>query len=352
LAITDKHELLLNKLRNRTTPVFIIILFSFAVSTIRVYLVPQFSLFVHFLLFLGQISVLTGIWYLIRWLNRILDKRLPFDEGPLKRMGIQVALTLLLVAPVFVLIGFLAAPYVPLFVTPQFVGITMALFVVIIFLFNFAFYSFYFFSNWQSSIEEKSQLQIKAAELEKEKFTLQYHQLKNQVNPHYLFNSLSSLDGLIQTNPDLASRFVRHMSKVYRYTLQHKENEVVSLEEESEFIRHYKELLQIRYEKGIVIEEQLSAAAKEKGIVMVTLQMLIDNAVKHNSIQPEKPLRIVIRDEDDYLLVQNNVQLRRQIETSNGQGLAQLVQLYGYLSEKPVMIKNQASFFTVQIPLL
>lgn len=352
MVVQDKHEQLVQKLHTRTTPIFIIVLFSAAVSVVRVFLIPEFSLFTHFLLFLLQISILTGIWYIINWLNKVLDQRVPFDKGPLKRMGLQVALTILIVAPVFMVIAIIARPYVPRFVTPQFAGIAIALFLVIIFLFNFAFYSFYFFRNWQNSVVEKSQLQVQKAELEKEKFNLQYHQLKNQVNPHYLFNSLSSLDGLIQTNPALASQFVRHMSKVYRYTLQHKENEVVSLEEELEFIRNYKKLLQIRYEKGLVIEEQITEEANERGIVMVTLQLLIDNAVKHNMVQGSSPLRVTIKDEGDYLLVQNNIQLRKQMETSNAQGLKQLTQLYSYLSQKPVVIESNFNQFTIKIPLL
>jgi two-component system, LytTR family, sensor kinase len=160
------------------------------------------------------------------------------------------------------------------------------------------------------------------------------------------------LDGLIQTDPALASEFVRHMAKVYRYVLQHKENEIVSLEEELEFIAHYFELLQVRYKEGFGIHYNISEAAKEKGIVMVTLQMLIDNAVKHNMVQEGTPLKIVVWDEGDYLLVHNNKQLRKQMETSNKHGLEQLRQLYSYLSDKPVIIEETEEYFTVKIPLL
>jgi LytS/YehU family sensor histidine kinase len=258
----------------------------------------------------------------------------------------------MVVAPVWALVAEIIKPYLPPFITRQFVAIIIVLFVVIIFMFNFAFFSFHFFTNWQKSVLEKSELQVMAAELEKEKFNLQYRQLKNQVNPHYLFNTLSSLDGLIQTNPELASEFVRHMSKVYRYTLEHKENAVVSLREELNFIEHYKRLLQIRYENGLIICEDIPAPAKEKGIVMVTLQLLIDNAIKHNVVHPGQPLRITIANEDDYLVVQNNLQLRRQIETSNQQGLKQLRQLYQYLSEKQIKISQYDHQFTIKIPLL
>jgi LytS/YehU family sensor histidine kinase len=193
---------------------------------------------------------------------------------------------------------------------------------------------------------------VQAARLEKEKFDLQYHQLRNQVNPHYLFNTLTSLDGLIHTNPELASEFVRHMAKVYRYVLQHKESEVVCLYEELEFIQHYIELLHIRYADGLKIRHNISDAASDKGIVMVTLQLLIDNAIKHNIVQANEPLHIDITDDGDYLLMKNNKQLRKQIETSNGQGILHLQQLYAYLTDKQIQIDNNETSYTIKIPLL
>jgi two-component system, LytTR family, sensor kinase len=234
----------------------------------------------------------------------------------------------------------------------QFLAIMIVLFVLMIFLFNFSFYAGYFFKNWQKSLEEKGKLELEAVELEKEKSKLQYHQLRNQVNPHYLFNMLSSLDGLIQTQPELASEFVRHMAKVYRYVLQHKENEVVNLQEELEFLEHYIQLLKVRYKESLAIHCNISEPSKECGIVMVTLQMLIDNAIKHNVLQTLLPLKIVIWDEAGYLCIHNNKQLRKQIETSNNEGLKQLKQLYSFLTDKQIIIENTEDHFTVKIPLL
>jgi sensor histidine kinase YesM len=306
----------------------------------------------HFLLFLLQVGMLTIIWLLIKSLNNFLDKRIPFDRGAITRVVLQIALTLLIVAPIFIGIFILMHKQLPAFVNREFIGIAVALFVVVIFLFNFVFYAFYFFSNWQGSIEDKAKLEVQAAELEKEKFNLQYHQLRNQVNPHYLFNTLTSLDGLIHTNPELASEFVRHMAKVYRYVLQHKESEVVNVDEELEFIQHYIRLQHIRYGDGLKITHTISDAAKDKGIVMVTLQMLIDNAIKHNIVQVNEPLHIHITDELGYLVVHNNKQLRRQIETSNGKGILQLQQLYTYLTEEQVIIENTDKDYSIKIPLL
>jgi len=127
---------------------------------------------------------------------------------------------------------------------------------------------------------------------------------------------------------------------------------VVSLETELNFIQHYISLLEIRYQGAILIKLNISAAAKEKGIVMVTLQMLIDNAIKHNSIQSGMPLKVEIWDDGDQLHIHNNKQLRKQIETSEKQGLKQLQELYSFLTGRPVEISDHTGNFEINLPLL
>ena len=339
-------------LQKRFTPYFLITLFAGCTALLRVFLIEEWEWYQLVLSFLAQTAWLIGIWQLIKWLNGVLERNMSFGRGPIARMFIQSMLTLIILSPVVITIVIYARPYMPSYINKQFIAITSMLFVIIIFLFNFTFYAGYFYTNWQASVEEKAQLEIQAAELERETFNLQYHQLKNQVNPHYLFNMLTSLDGLIHTNPDLASEFVRHMSKVYRYVLQHKENEVVSMDEELDFISHYIELLQVRYGTGLSIHQNISNHGREKGIVMITLQMLIDNAIKHNIVQASLPLQITIWDENGYLNIHNNKQLKKQIETSNGQGIAQLQQLYSYLTHKKIYIEETDEHYTIKIPLL
>ncbi|HKZ68246.1 MAG TPA: histidine kinase, partial [Chitinophagaceae bacterium] len=254
--------------------------------------------------------------------------------------------------PVMIGIAVVGRPYAPSFINNKFITLIIILILVITVLLNFVLSAFYFFSQWQKSVQEKAELQVQTAEMEKERSILQYHHLKNQVNPHFLFNTFSSLDGLIQTDPELASDFVRHLSKVYRYVLEHKENEVVSVQTEVDFIQHYISLLTIRYKDVLKIKLDISPAGLEKGIVMVTLQMLIDNAIKHNSLDTENPLQIRIWDEDGYLHIHNNKQLRRQIETSNKHGLQQLKELYSYLTKQKVIIKETAETFEINLPLL
>lgn len=341
----------LQKLQLRYGPYFMIVAFASITAILRLYLMPEWGWW-HLPLLLYQILVFTGFWHLINYINRKLNPVYPFERGPLKRMMLQNFITLLVLAPLVAVGLYFSRDYIPDFVNRQFMATMLLVFVLVILMFNFAFYSFHFFANWQVTIEDKAKLEVQAAELEKEKSEMQYYQLKNQVNPHYLFNMLTSLDGLVHTNPDLASEFIRHMSKVYRYVLQHKENEVVSMDEELEFISHYIELLQIRYKDGLSININLSADARDKGIAMVTLQMLIDNAIKHNIVQAATPLHITISDEGQYLVVSNNKQVRRQIETSNRHGLEHLRKLYSFLTSLPVIVEDTPEYYTIKIPLL
>ncbi len=347
----NRQQKKIDLVQYRITPYFLIVLFSFAIMWVRIFML-DWAWWQHLLSFFSQSAALIMIWHLIRWLNDRLERVIPFENGPLQRVFIQVMIVLFLLSPIIALLFTYARPYMPSFVNKQVIALLIMMFVVVIILFNFSFYAGYFFKNWQQSVEERARLEVQAAGLEREKMNLQYHQLRNQVNPHYLFNTLSSLDGLIQTHPELASEFVRHMSKVYRYVLQHHESEVVSVDEELEFIHHYLELLKVRYQRGLSVQCSVSKPASEKGIVMVTLQMLIDNAIKHNITQPDQPLNIVIRDEGEYMVVHNNKQLRRQIETSNGQGLAQLQQLYTFLTDRPLMVEEGPEYFRIKLPLI
>jgi two-component system, LytTR family, sensor kinase len=349
---TQNQQRKIELVQFRITPYFLIALFSFAIMCVRIFMLPNWKWWMHVTSFFTQTVFMILIWRFIRWLNGQLERVIPFEKGPAQRMFIQVMIVLLLLSPFVIGSVTFARPYLPSFVNKQVIALLIMMFVVMIVLLNFSFYAGYFFKNWQQSVVEKAGLEVQAARLEQEKFHLQYHQLRNQVNPHYLFNTLSSLDSLIQTNPDLASEFVRHMAKVYRYVLQHKENEVVSLNEEMEFIGHYLHLLHTRYQEGLRVECHISEAARERGVVMVTLQLLLDNAIKHNIVQPESPLQVSISDEHHYLVVRNNKQLRKQIETSNGHGLAQLRQLYSFLSDRAVVIEDTDVAFTVKIPLL
>ena len=181
---------------------------------------------------------------------------------------------------------------------------------------------------------------------------MQFDNLKNQLNPHFLFNALTSLHSLIPENQALAQQFLQHLSKVYRYVLQNKDKNFVSLQTELEFIKNYVFLAETRFGGALKIEFEISKEAMESAIVPVTLQILIENALKHNVIDSDKPLAVEVFSSGDYLVVSNNLQKRKTVETSNKQGLDNLKSLYRFMTERPVILENSETRFTVKVPLL
>lgn len=195
-------------------------------------------------------------------------------------------------------------------------------------------------------------LETKTQKLEKEKTQVMYDSLKQQLNPHFLFNSLTSLSGLIETNQQLAGAFLKQMSKIYRYILKSRDNELVKLKEEIDFVQTYITLQQTRFKKGLYVNFSVEEDMLEKKLPPVTLQNLIENAIKHNIIDEETPLQIDIVTEQNYLVVKNNLQRKPMVETSNKQGLISLQSLYSYLTKKPLIIEEDENIFCIKVPLL
>ncbi len=213
-----------------------------------------------------------------------------------------------------------------------------------------ALYSFYSFRLKQQ--EQILSLETKGQRLEKEKTRVQYENLIQHLNPHFLFNSLASLGSLIRTDQKLAISFLDGMSKIYRYILKSKDEELVNLKDEINFIQAFVTLQNTRFDKGLQVHIHIPEDNLSNKIVPVTLQNLIENAMKHNIIDEDSPLVINILIEDDYLLVRNNLQKKNFVETSNNQGLDKLQSLYRFLSKKPLYIVEDEQHFTVKIPLI
>jgi ligand-binding sensor domain-containing protein len=196
------------------------------------------------------------------------------------------------------------------------------------------------------------ELETKTYELEKEKASMMYENLVQQLNPHFLFNSLTSLSGLIATNQKLASTFLDQMSKIYRYILKNRDNELVSLKEETSFVQLYINLQKTRFKDGLMVYFNIPEDELYKKIVPVTLQNLMENAIKHNIIDLESPLIIHFETEDGLLVVRNNIQRKKMVETSNKQGLESLRSLYRFMTDRAVQIEDDGVNFVVRVPLL
>ncbi|MEM1003145.1 MAG: histidine kinase [Bacteroidota bacterium] len=176
--------------------------------------------------------------------------------------------------------------------------------------------------------------------------------LKNQLDPHFLFNSLNVLTSLIDENPNSAQKFTTSLSKVYRYVLEQKNKELVTVNEELNFARTYMSLLKMRFEDSIIFDIPDAASNPESKVVPLSLQLLLENAVKHNMVTSSKPLHIKIYEEGDFLVVMNNLQPKQIVKKSSGVGLNNIKERYKLLTQKKVMINQGAKEFAVAIPML
>lgn len=207
---------------------------------------------------------------------------------------------------------------------------------------------------YQYRVREMARLhhfQIQTTRLERDKAQIQYQNLINHLNPHFLFNSLTSLNSLIITKPKEASTFLRKLSVIYRYILQNKDKELVSLQDELAFAQNYIDLQTARFGDELQLSIDIDPACLTKLIVPVTIQNLIENAIKHNVLDEETPLYIQIYTEENTLFVRNSLQKKDFVETSNKQGLTSLKSLYGYLSGRELSVSETTTHFQVAVPL-
>jgi hypothetical protein len=180
----------------------------------------------------------------------------------------------------------------------------------------------------------------------------QFESLKNQLDPHFLFNSLNVLSSLIDENPRQAQKFTASMSKIYRYVLEQKDKELVTVEDELEFAKTYCELLKTRFEDSVDFVFDVKKEDYRRFVVPLSLQLLLENCIKHNFATSSKPLIIRIFSENDTLCIENNLQVREQIKESSGIGLANIVQRYSLLTKRNVFIEKSEDYFKVKLPVL
>jgi LytS/YehU family sensor histidine kinase len=176
--------------------------------------------------------------------------------------------------------------------------------------------------------------------------------LKNQINPHFLFNNLSVLSSLVYQDQDKSVEFINQLSKVYRYLLDNQSSELVTVEKELVFIQSYIFLLHIRFDRNLHILTDIRKEDLGRFIPPMALQILIENAIKHNEASSEHPLSISVVSDGEQLIVTNNLQLRPQHEPSSQTGLQNIKDRYRFFTETPVAVLENELSFIVKIPLL
>lgn len=238
---------------------------------------------------------------------------------------------------------------VPLFVQTPFYKNKWFFLAVVIIITLALYFTYRYKLNKQQQI---LQLETKAQLLGKEKTLAMYETLKQHLNPHFLFNSLTSLNSLIRYDQNKAVDFLDGLSKIYRYILKSRDAETVTLKEELQFVQHFINLQKTRFSDGLLVDVHVDEELYTNKIVPVTLQNLIENAIKHNIIDEDTPLMISIYTEEDYIVVRNNLQKKSFVETSNKQGLQHMQSLYSYITLKPIIITDDGVCYYVKIPLI
>ena len=203
---------------------------------------------------------------------------------------------------------------------------------------------FFFYAQWSEAVK-------RAQKLKEEKLVFQYETLKSQVNPHFLFNSLNSLSSLVSNDPDMAEKFVQKLSSIYRYILENKEEELVPLLTELKFVNNYFYLQKIRDEEKIELKIEIGET-KNVQVLPVSLQLLVENALKHNSATRKQPLKIVIHFEGiDKLVVRNNLQKKTQLASSSKIGLKNLNERSRLILNHEIEVLETDDEFIVKLPV-
>lgn len=191
---------------------------------------------------------------------------------------------------------------------------------------------------------------VKLAETESQLMKYQYETLKNQLNPHFLFNTLNTLSGLIYKDVDKADQFIHHFSQIYRYVLDVQNEELVPIEQELAFIEHYLFLSNIRFNNSIQSDVKLSNL--DQFIVPMALQLVIENAIKHNQFNVESPMLITLSEEAEYLKISNPLHPKEHKEPSSQLGIKNLEGRYAPLTDKKVRIEQTETHFVIYLPIL
>ncbi|WP_439881015.1 sensor histidine kinase [Pontibacter sp. MBLB2868] len=277
-----------------------------------------------------------------------LSKYVSWIKEPGKRFILSVLAMLLYSTCVFLLLNIIFYIYIrgngfDIITSPRFHN--MMLFQVgITTLITFVMYSLSFFHSWR-------ELAVNEEKLKREHLRAEYEVLRAQVNPHFLFNSLNALTSLVETDQRAAVKFIRKLSEVYRYVLDSRQKEVVPLTEELAFLNSYIYLQKIRHGDALCIQNDLPEST-ELMVVPLALQMLLENAIKHNIAMEEQPLQVRLYLKDGFIVISNNLMERKVREASTGTGLTNLQARYSYLTDKKVLIERSESDFTVKLPLL
>lgn len=312
------------------------------------YNVPDFANFIRRLLYSSFFTIIAGL--LIAYPNLViihfLNLAFPWNKNAIKRIGLQVFFTILFAVIVSTIIT-LIVHWIDAYNEGLYsVLIANALiFSVVNIILMITLEALIFFNDSKDS-------KAKAENLEKELSQIKFEVLKNQINPHFMFNSLNVLSGLIDNDVTKAQQFVDEFSLIYRYVLETIEKPLVTLKEELKFVRSYIFLQQMRYGENLSIDVNIPADLLNMLLPPLSLQIVLENAIKHNVINETKPLKIEIYHDKNWLLVRNNIQAKISSTYSSGLGQKNMTKRYAMISDLLPEFIVEAKHYVVKLPLI
>jgi sensor histidine kinase YesM len=283
-----------------------------------------------------------------------LQKKFPWSENVSKRLGIELVLT----SALTLTLTFIFTELLTLIIPKKGFAYSIQPYDIleVAILMNFVLVpiteGIFFFNQWKQSFMEKEKLLLSKEQLEKEHVISQNESLKSQINPHFLFNSLNVLSSLIHEDTNKAEEFIEEFASVYRYVLDVSGKPVISLKKELNFVHSYFFLQKIRFGENFKIEFDIDENIDMYLILPLSLQLLVENALKHNKVSKEHPLRIKIKIEDGYLTIKNNLQVRNETIVSTGIGLKNIRERYFLYNKSQPVFEQTNDEFVAKIPLI
>jgi sensor histidine kinase YesM len=288
------------------------------------------------------VSIWISMWLGIEGISNWLDKTISWTRTPLLRTLVGLLATCVYTIAMVLLLKVIIEKISGVYMGNALGVLSSAL--VITLLITFFMTSRSFLLNWRETT-------IAAERLKKESIAAQYESLKTQVNPHFLFNSFNVLSNLVYEDQDKAVKFIRKLSEVYRYVLDSRTKEVVNISDELDFLKSWVFLQQMRFGEKLKIDMSLDNLDSQ--VAPLALQMLFENAIKHNIVSEEDPLTIRAFREDGFIVVENNLQVKTVVaEESSGLGLENITKRYEFLSPTKVQVQNTGSHFIVKLPII
>lgn len=308
---------------------------------------PFSSARLFFIAYSWALAICITQWLGHSYIFHQLDKRISWIETPVTRAVIGLIALIIYSAIAFCLIQFLffylVKGQIPDITWKWLLGYVFYP-VGISFVITLVFTAIAFFNAWKTSV-------LNAERLKTEMLAYKYEVLRNQINPHFLFNSFNVLSDLVYEDQDMAVKFIQKLSMLFRYVLESREKELVPLKEEIDFVDSFAYLLQTRFEVKLKITREFEPAPGEM-IVPVSIQMLIENAVKHNEVSAAFPLTITISKHDDAVVITNSLKHKSADSESTNVGLNNLEQQFSYFTNRPVRIEKNEQKFAVHLPII